>query len=476
VALAATACGPAAAATVTASPALVPAYATSRPDQVVRCDAATPVRLSVVPGRGERVAVDGLAARSRPFAAQAPLAPGQAFAYTVRTARTTVTHHVRCIPADFPRWTSSRPGVPTSRFFVVTPTADSPTAPGVEVFDTHGAPLWWMAGKALNGSVDGGNLVWGVPSAAGSTVFESHRLDGRLVHRWQPVGGLGDSHEFRRLPNGDALLLVQIPKRHVDLSKYATGANAADATVEDLEIQEITPAGKRVWSWRASDHIAPAETGRWYKSLQVVSGTDADPMYDLYHTNAYAPDGKGLLISMRHTDAIYRIDRATGRIDWKLGGTKTAQSLRIVGDPDAAVDFGGQHDVNVLPDGTVTLYDNGTDRGRPPRALRFRIDTKRRTATLVEKVADAKTVPRSPYTGSAIRLPGGNWAMSFGGTPYIEELTARGGLAFRLTFPTTFSYRVFPVLAGSPVTAERLRAGMDAMAPRRTAHAKLVAR
>ena len=36
---------------------------------------------------------------------------------------------------------------------------------------------------------------------------------------------------------------------------------------------------------------------------------------------------------MRHTDGIYGIERSTGDILWKLGGTKTEDSLRVMGDP-----------------------------------------------------------------------------------------------------------------------------------------------
>lgn len=464
--------GPAHGATVTATPGLLPVFSTpGATDHAVRCTAGTDVRVDVRPRTGERVSVDGLPARGTPFAAGVPLQPGQSFSIDVRAGKRDVRHHVRCLPPSFPDWKAERFGRPQSKFLIVTPGGGINGAPLSVIFDMHGAPVWWRVGVQANVSVLGRDLIMGVP-AGGGTTFERRRLDGTVVRRWKPVGGVGDSHEFLHLANGNVLLLVQRIQRHVDLAGYAQSPTAADSSVLDLEIQELNPAGKRIWSWRASDHIAHAETGRWYKSLQVVGGTAADPVYDLYHTNAFALDGKGLLISMRHTDAIYRIDRATGRITWKLGGTPTKQSLKIVGDPLAAVDFGGQHDVRRLADGTITLYDNGTDRGRGPRGLRFRIDTRERTATRIAQVTD-RTVLASPFAGSATRLPGGNWVVAFGGTPTVDELTPGSTPVFRLTLsgPT---YRAFSIGATSQVTAARMRAGMDAMAPKRTGRARIV--
>jgi hypothetical protein len=45
------------------------------------------------------------------------------------------------------------------------------------------------------------------------------------------------------------------------------------------------------------------------------------------------PDSDGLILSLRHTDAIYRISRSDGNVVWKLGGTTTAESLTVSGDP-----------------------------------------------------------------------------------------------------------------------------------------------
>jgi hypothetical protein len=127
-------------------------------------------------------------------------------------------------------------------------------------------------------------------------------------------------------------------------------------------------------------------------------------------------------------------------------------------------DFGGQHDVRALPDGTVTLFDNGTDRGRPPRALRFRIDSRARTATLLEQITDPR-VTSSGCCGSARKLPRGDWVISWGANPLITEVTPAGKLVFTLDLQLLMSFRAPPVL---PDVLKRswLNSAMNQMHPR----------
>jgi hypothetical protein len=148
---------------------------------------------------------------------------------------------------------------------------------------------------------------------------------------------------------------------------------------------------------------------------------------------------------------------------WKLGGTTTPRSLKIIG--DSAPDFGGQHDVRALSDGTITLHDNGTGL-RPPRALRFRINARARTATVIERLVDHQTSPNSPCCGSARKLPRGDWVIDWGDQHLITELTPADQPVFSLSFPGEFSYRADPVLPGV-LSRRALNAAMDHMHPRR---------
>jgi outer membrane protein assembly factor BamB len=182
--------------------------------------------------------------------------------------------------------------------------------------------------------------------------------------------------------------------------------------------------------------------------------------------NAVEPVGDdAILISLRHTDAVYKIDKATGEVIWKLGGTWTPKSLKITGDPQGAYPLGGQHDIRLQPDGTITIHDNDTNLPSPPRTVRYEINEAAKTATLVEQVTDPKA-PSSFCCGSARRSADGSWLMSWGGNSLVTEFNAAGERTFRLGFGgVAFSYRAVAAPDGS-LSAAALRAGMDTMHPR----------
>jgi hypothetical protein len=257
------------------------------------------------------------------------------------------------------------------------------------------------------------------------------------------------------LPNGNFVLITYRVRRDVDVSGYG-GPHSGN--VVDGELQEIGPTGKVVWSWNSKDHIRRSETER----LGATMLPDGTPVYDVFHLNSVAPDGDGYVISARRTDAVYRIDRATGAVDWKLGGTKRPESLKVKGDPLSPT-FGAQHDARVLPDGTITAFDNRSDIGAP-RAVRFRIDRAARTARWLGQVRDPKA-PESGAQGSARRLADGHWVISWGGTPVMSELTASGKLVWRMKFKEVVNYRLTPVPRGE-LKPSQLRRAMDQMHPR----------
>jgi hypothetical protein len=213
-----------------------------------------------------------------------------------------------------------------------------------------------------------------------------------------------------------------------------------------------------VWRWNSKDHVSIGENADWDSYRTIRDGTS---VYDYFHLNKVEPDGDGYLVSARHVDAVYRIDRATGDVVWKLGGTKRPESLHAVGD-DRPKLFSGQHDVQLLPDGTVTVYDNHTP-GKP-RAMRFRIDAAKRRATVLRQVTEPQLV-WSPAEGSARMLPGGDFVVSWGATNLLSELRATNDPTWRLTLTHGQSYRITPILPGT-LSAATLRRAMDSMHPR----------
>jgi hypothetical protein len=449
---------------ISAQPALYPAFDRGVSDYVSRCQPENPVRLSVTAPPGTTVAVDGRPAQGGTFTEDVAVSSGQRFSFTVNeSGGPSSTHHVRCLPLDFPEFTSERLGPTQSEWYIVTPSIGSAPAGTsnkfVAIFDSTGVPIWWMR-ERRNAPLDAkllpnGNLIW---LHLDRHTGDEHLLDGTLVRRLRTVGDGADHHDVQLLPNGNYLMAKYYNRPGVDLT-FCGGS--ADATIQDNQIQEITPAGQLVWSWNAYDHLPLVSelSPAWYNAC-----TQAFP--DVYHFNSVAYDGDGLVISMRHEDAVYRIDTANGAVDWKLGGTTTADSLTVVNDPAATSGtgiFGGQHDARIYGDGT--LHDNGTRRNRPPRSVRYTLDETANTATLVEEVTDP-LAPNSGCCGGSRKLPGGNWVMSWGQNPLVTELTPAGDRVFKLTFAGgLFSYRANPVPFGT-LSPSAVRGGMDTMNPR----------
>ena len=439
------------------SPDSFPAFDPAISDYVVRCDGA-PVGVTVTGQGSESVSVDGAGARSGDFDEQVPLAAGQAFTISAVVGRSERDYHVRCLPQDFPAWDFARFGEPDAEYYVVTPSISFvQSVPNYTViFDQQGVPVWWYASTAtpIDGKVlDDGSIAWG--RFDGGTGYEIRSLDGTLLRQVGVWGGSTDPHDMVELGNGDLLLLEYKPRQHVDLTAYG---GSADATVGDAVIHEVDPSGNDVWSWDSKDHIALDETGRWWAT--ALAQTPVDPV----HMNSMEVNGSSLVVSARHLDAVYSIDRTTGDIQWKLGGTSIPQSLTVLDDPYSPNPFGGQHDARILPDGTLTVHDNGTAFGRPPRAVRYSIDQIARTATLLESVSDP-AVTDAVCCGSARRAADGSWLMGWGANSLVEELAPDGNPNFTLSFGSAFSYRAVPVPAGR-LTAPALRAGMSSMFPR----------
>jgi Arylsulfotransferase (ASST) len=452
---------------VSAVPGLQPRFEPGATDYVSRCPRHGPLRISVHAADGDRVSVAGGPERGGSFEVSLRRRTGARTSIRVRTAAgATRRYNVRCLPRDFPGWTAERHGTPQAQWIVA-----APLGAYVAIFDSHGAPVWWKHARVAPFTpwdaklLDGGHIAWGRDYGHFGTRsdggYEVWTLDGRLVRHVRTSGSPTDVHDLQRLPNGHFLAITYRPRAHVDLTAYG---GPADARVFDGEIQELTPSGEVVWRWNSAGHISPSETGRywWYNES---SGKPPPPErgYDLLHINSVEPDGDGLIVSARHLNAIFRIDRRTGHVDWKLGGTDVpGRSLTLVGPPSYEPVLYGQHDARLADDGTLTVYDNRSYTGLPPAADRFRIDLVTRTARRIEHVTDP-SVSDSAWGGSARKLPGGDWVVGWGATNVMTEQTPAGAVVLSIRLDDEHSYRAQGVPPGL-VSAARLRRGMDRMA------------
>jgi hypothetical protein len=415
---------------------------------------------------GVRFSVAGGPAQAGSLQVRAPVAPGENFPLTIDYRGHSRTYMVRCLPADFPTWRYEPERKAPRGFFVVSFKADKSSLPWMIVFDNQGVPRWWYnpGTRVLWGQILGnGDLVWARSFGDGygldpRMAWEIHALDGRLLRLVGTDGSIVDGHEYRELGNGNVLLDTYVPET-ADLRRVGGPARAA---IVSAEVQEIDPHGGELWHWNSRGHISLGETGRWWYYLlhnprRRLGGRET---FDPIHINAIEPRGRGeVVISSRHTDAIYGIRRSSGAIRWKLGGTPTGKSLREVGDPARKL-FGGQHDVRVDRNGDLSIFDNGKGRPRRPRVVFYRLDLKHRTARYLSQLNDP-LVKRSHCCGSAREMAEGGWLVSWGDNPLITAFDHQGRREFRLHLEAP-SFRAVPAPAGATSIAA-LDRGMEAL-------------
>ena len=378
-------------------------------------------------------------------------------------------YHLRCLPAGFPAYEFDRSAAGGPKFFAVQ-LADHYAA----IFDRNGVPVYWYeaSGEADNFQVLADKTITFDPVDEISFQtgdYEVRSLRGNLIRTVRGANGAeADIHEILLLKNGNYVIGSQVRRHGIDTSQYGGTVNSS---VIDTEIQELTPEGALVSSWDSGDHTGLEETGRWWSVPFVID----NPPYDISHWNSVDIHGRFMYLSYRHLDAVYKVDRTTGEIIWKLGGTPTAQSLEVLNDPHGDYPLGAQHDARLLPDGSITIFDNRSGLGEPARAVRYKIDEAAGTATLVQEIVDPE-VPFSLCCGSADRLPSGDWLVGWGGVAEVAGDFARafgtigaydkrGTKLFELYTPDAFSYRANP-LAEDLLGVRRLRDAMDAMVDR----------
>jgi len=436
--------------TISLDQGLSPAFSPAIHDYVVRCT-GNPVVVSVDAPAGTSVSVDHAASRGGSFSQAVPLSSGQEFSIALQASASTDQYYVRCLPADFPGTTFTPQGAVNPGLFTI-----DGLGRYTAIFDTDGLPVWWR--QTASGALDSqvlGDGTYGFYDV-GSAADQLYSLTGTPVRPVAAATGATDLHDLQLLSNGDYLLTATQPRDGIDLSAHG---GPADATVIDCLVEELTPSGQQVWSWSAADHLTPDDTPQYWYGRVLPNGSP----YDIFHLNSVEVHGGEVVISMRHTDAVWGIDRSTGNVLWKLGGTSRAESLTVEGDPQGTYPLRGNHDARVLSDGTLTLHDNNTGLSSPPRAVRYSLDEAGQTATLLESISDADA-GSSACCGSARKLGDGNWLTSWGGDPIVGEYDPSGARLFKLDIGAGFSYRAIPVPPS--VTAAAVRAGIDDQYPR----------
>ena len=105
-----------------------------------------------------------------------------------------------------------------------------------------------------------------------------------------------------------------------------------------------------------------------------------------------------------------------------------------------------QHDARLQPDGTITLFDDGSNPRvhYQSRGLRVRLNTASRTATPARVYPHPGNPLVSDSQGNMQTLASGNVVIGWGSVPSVSELGAAGELLMDAHLPPGYSsYRAF---------------------------------
>jgi hypothetical protein len=339
------------------------------------------------------------------------------------------------------------------------------TQAGTQILDPSGSPVWvhpaiapnvnfdfkeqtfmgrpvltWWEGSAATGGAGGLPIGTAMPGSR-FVIYNNHYQQMRIVTAKN--GFNADLHDFEITPKGIGVV-IGTKVQNADLTPYGGPSNGQFL---DTEIQGINlRTGRLMFSWDLGTHVPLGD------SYLPVSPSP-DIVWDPYHVNSVdvTPDGKQLLVSVRHTSSVYDVSLPSGKILWQLGGkhpTLHVDSSLVTG-PDGTA-FQYQHDARFVPGG-ISLFDNGglipgSPTGGPfgpGRGLVFGINTATSTAT-IQGAPYYHTPSLFPNSqGNVQSLPNGDKFIGWGADPqldgtaksYFSEYASNGTQVFDAVLP-----------------------------------------
>lgn len=273
-------------------------------------------------------------------------------------------------------------------------------------------------------------------AGTGNFIFKDETFN--VVDTFSSQGYPVDNHDVKLLPNGHALVFGT-EVRTIDMSTMVAGGKTAAAVTGDI-LQEIDANKHVVFEWHTFDHIAI--TNSFYDLTQQS--------IDYAHMNAVNidPTDNNLLVSLRTTSEIVKINRQTGAVMWRLGGKMN--QFTFVGEhaENAPYYTVGQHDIHRLANGHLLYFDNGNISGGGvtpsdrtySRAVEYQLDETNKVATLVWEFRHTPDISAG-CTGAVKRFPNGNtvinWGCAIPTSGYIAtEVSPAAAVAFEIKHQT----------------------------------------
>jgi Arylsulfotransferase (ASST) len=307
-----------------------------------------------------------------------------------------------------------------------------------------------------------GNLVWfnPLPANTESTNLQVQSYEGKPVLTWWqgyiPPQGFGqgeeviesssyqqimkfpagnglpaDLHEFRIMPNNTALLTSFDPIR-CNLTSVGGPSNGAvtDSVFQELDLK--THLVRREWA--PLDHVALANS---YSSPVNSAG---EWPYDYFHLNSIDPQSNGsILISSRNTSSLYELSGSSGQVTAQIGGKHSTVKL------GAGTATAYQHDAQALPNGEISVFDNGgVPKVHPQsRGIVIAVNSSAKTDSLVAEYEHSQPLAAGSQ-GNVQMLEDGNVFIGWGAEPYVTEYSPSGTVLYNAHLPAkTESYRSY---------------------------------
>jgi hypothetical protein len=276
---------------------------------------------------------------------------------------------------------------------------------------------------------------WQGKVEAGVGYGEGQIADGSYTTTQAVKAGDGlqeDLHELNLTQAGTALITAYqtVP---ADLSPLGGPRRGSILVSHAQEVDLAT--GRLLMDWDSLDHVGLEES-----FVPVPAGKSAKDPFDYFHINSIAemPNGN-LLISSRNTWALYEVDRASGKVLWRINGKKSDFSMG----PGSR--FYWQHHARMFSGGKLTVFDDGSS---PPeekqsRGLVLSVDTKSMHVSLEHAYLHPAGFIAANQ-GSVQLLDDGRVFVGWGNQPYFSEFAPGGNILMDGQLPFNIqSYRAF---------------------------------
>ena len=213
-----------------------------------------------------------------------------------------------------------------------------------------------------------------------------------------------DFHEFLMLPNSH-VMMMSYHSIIYDMSQIVPGGQTNCELVINI-IQEQDIDKNVVFEWRNIDHIPITDSDEDLTASRINYST----------LNAFEIDNDGnILASFRNHSEIMKISRSTGEIMWRMGSPRGEFTFIGEHEENAPYYYARQHDIRRLPNGNISLFDNGQFH-QPPysRGVEYNLDEVNKVATLVSEFRYPNGNIFCATAGNAQKLPNGGWFIGYG--------------------------------------------------------------